>query len=152
MSVRKATRLDYAALVAFGRKFFATLPYPDVEFCEASAMRWLDLMSEVGVLLVAEVDGEPVGMAGGIYSPFVFNDRLKVGAEIMWWVEPEYRCNGVGVELLTMLEQCAAEAGCIRWSMMSIEDGSAERVAAMYHRAGYTPAERTYVKVPRWPQ
>lgn len=152
MSARKAHRGDYPALIGFGRKFFCSLPYRDVEYCEASARRWLDLMSELGVLLVAELDGAPVGMAGGIYSPFVFNDRHKVGAEVMWWVEPEHRGSGVGGELLDLLEQCAAEAGCIRWSMMAIEDGSIDRVAAMYQRAGYRPAERTFVKVPTWPQ
>lgn len=151
MSVRKANTDDYPELVAFGRKFFDSLPYRDVEYSEDSAQRWLDLMRELGVLLVAEIDGEPVGMAGGIYSPFVFNDRHKVGAEIMWWIEPEYRRNGIGSELMTALEVAAANAGCIRWSMMAIED-SAEQVGAMYQRAGYTPAERTYVKVPKWLQ
>ena len=151
MSVRHATADDYPALIAFGRKFFDSLAYADITYCEASAARWLDIMRAHGVLLISEVDDEPVGMAGGIYSPFIFNDSHKVGAEVMWWVEPEYRRNGIGSEMLQALEDAAEREGLIRWSMMAIED-SAEQVGKIYREAGYTPAERTYVKVPKWLQ
>ncbi len=89
MNVRPATRVDYPSLVAMGRRFYGTLPYADVPFCEASAVRWLDLMRQSGVLLVAEHDGAAVGMAGGLFAPFIFNDSVRVGSELMWWVEPE---------------------------------------------------------------
>lgn len=147
--VRCAKIEDDPALVRFGRRFYDTLPYADIPYCESSAVRWLALMREIGVVLIA-LDGDaPVGMAGGVYSKFIFNDAYQVGAELMWWVEPEYRGSGVGQELLAALENAAYAHGAARWSMMAIE-ATADRVGHIYERSGYVPAERTYCKVPQW--
>lgn len=149
ITVRSAKISDDAALVRFGRHFYATLPYGDIPYNEDSASRWLDFMREQGVLLIALDDSKPIGMAGGLYSKFIFNDEFEVGAELMWWVEPEYRNSGVGHELLAALENAAYARGAARWSMMAIED-TAERVAKIYERMGYVASERTYTKVPQW--
>lgn len=148
MNVRPATEADDAVLVDFGRHFYATLPYQDVPYCEESATRWFAMMRDIGVLLVAEVGGRVVGMAGGLFSPFIFNDAFRVGGELLWWVEPLFRCSGVGAAMLGALERSAAEAGCIRWSMVATNESPAalERV---YAKAGYTMSERSFTKVPQ---
>lgn len=151
--VRAATLADDAVLVAMGRKFYESLPYEDVEYCEASAARWLQLMRDQGVLLVAELDGVAVGMAGGIFAPFIFNDAHRVGMEVMWWIEEEHRHAGIGRALLEALERSAYAAHCIRWSMIAVVDGSEDRVGKLYELAGYDHAERTYTKrAPSWPR
>lgn len=145
--IRTTTAADDPALIRFGRSFFDSLPYSDVTYDDESAARFLALMRERGVLLLAEADGFPVGMAGGLYAPFIFNDRLKVGQELFWWIEPEYRSLGIGRELLAELEISAKNAGCIRWSMIAIA-GTQDQVGKLYDRAGYELAELTYTKRP----
>ena len=149
--VRAAHVEDDAALVRFGRRFYETLPYQDIPYCEESAVRWLALMRECGVVLIALADGVPIGMAGGMFSKFIFNDAYTVGQELMWWVEPEFRGSGAGSQLLAALERCAYAHGAARWSMIAIE-ATADRVGPLYLQAGYVPTERTYTKVPRWLQ
>jgi GNAT superfamily N-acetyltransferase len=136
-------------MLVFARHFYDSLPYADIDYDEDSCIAWLAIMRRDGVLLLAEADGVPVGMAGGIFSPFIFNINVRVGAELMWWIEPEHRGSGIGIELLKDMENAAYTAGARRWSMIAIED-TAERVSRIYDQMGYTASERTYCKVPKW--
>lgn len=146
--IRAATRDDYAVLIEMGRKFYADLPYSDIPYNEESAVRWLNFMRKDGVLLVAESGGLVVGMAGGVFSQFIFNDEYKVGAELMFWVEPLFRAEGLGNDLIQGLELAAQNAGCVRWSMIAVCDGSQARVGKFYERKGYAVTEHTYTKRP----
>lgn len=146
--IRAATFEDYATLIDMGRKFYSDLPYSDIPFNEKSAVRWLDFMAKQGVLLVAEMQGVVIGMAGGVFSQFIFNDEHKVGAELMFWIEPLFRAEGIGVQLLETLEKAAQNAGCVRWSMIAVCDGSQARVGKYYERHGYSLTEHTYTKRP----
>lgn len=149
MKVRQATPADYPAMQRFGERFHAWLKYDDIPYDADSVLWWFDLMQREGVCLVIEDDdGQLVGMAGGIFSPFVFNLRYRVGAEIMWWVQEDHRNGGTGKMLLAELERHAELAGCKRWSMIAIE-GTQDSVGAIYERNGYNPTERTYSKVIR---
>lgn len=145
--IRTTTVADDPVLIRFGRLFYGALPYADVAFCAESAARWLATLRERGVLLLAEIDDTPVGMAAGVFGPFIFNDRFKVGAEVFWWIDPEYRSHGIGRELLAELELCAKNAGCIRWSMIAIA-GTQDHVGKLYERRDYHLAELTYTKRP----
>lgn len=149
--VRCAHVEDDPALVRFGRRFYDTLPYADIPYCEASAVRWAAMLREIGVLLIALSDDVPIGMAGGLFAKFIFNDAYQVGSELLWWVEPEYRRSGAGAALLAALEKAAYARGAARWSMIAIE-ATADRVGHIYSQAGYVATERTYSKVPQWQQ
>lgn len=151
MSVRLTTTDDDATLLRFGRSFYDSLPYQDIEFDIDSCVSWLAMMRSSGVLLIAESDGIPCGMGGGLFCPFIFNQAVRVGAELMWWIEPAFRGSGIGLELLHELENSAYTAGARRWSMIAIE-GTHERVSRIYDQLGYTASERTYSKVPQWRQ
>ncbi len=151
MMVRVTTEADDAAMLAFARHFYDSLPYQDIELDPDSCIAWLAVMRRDGVLLLAESDGVPCGFAGGMFTPFIFNINVRVGGELMWWIEPEYRGSGIGRELLIALENAAYTAGARRWSMIAIEE-TAERVSRIYDQMGYTASERTYSKVPTWRQ
>ena len=149
--IRGTTEADDAAMLGFARRFYDALPYRDIEFDPHSIIAWLAIMRRDGVLLLAETDGVACGFAGGMFTPFIFNINERIGGELMWWIEPEYRGSGIGLELLAALENAAYNAGARRWSMIAIE-GTHERVARIYDQMGYTASERTYCKVPTWRQ
>lgn len=149
LSVRTTTDADDPAMLVFARHFYESLPYADIEYDEDSCIAWLAVMRRDGVLLLAESDGLPAGFAGGMFTPFIFNINVRVGGELMWWIEPEHRGSGIGLKLLKALENAAYTAGARRWSMIAIE-GTAERVSRIYDQMGYTASERTYSKVPTW--
>lgn len=147
--IRDTTEADDPALLVFSKHFYDHLPVADIEFDADSCVAWLHVMRTTGVLLLAEVDGKPCGFAGGVFMPSIFNMRVKVGGELMWWIEPDQRGSGIGLELLAGLENAAYTAGARRWSMIALE-GTHERVAQIYDRMGYTASERTFTKVPTW--
>ena len=146
MKVRQATPADYPTMQRFGERFHAWLKYDDIPYDPDSVLWWFDLMQREGVCLVIESDeGEVVGMAGGVFSPFIFNLHSRVGTELMWWVEPEHRSGGAGKLLLEKLEEFAYAAGCKRWSMIAIH-GTESSLGKLYRQANYEPAEHTFTK------
>jgi GNAT superfamily N-acetyltransferase len=58
--------------------------------------------------------------------------------EVVWWVEPEAR--GDGVRLLRAAEDWAIEQGIGKMQMVAPN----ERVGALYERMGYLPVETSY--------
>ncbi len=147
MNVRAATHVDFPRIVQMGRAFWAQTPYRDIPYCPDSIMETCAMMLAQRLLLVAEMNDRVVGAVGAMASPLYANKSVLVGAELFWWVEPEYRNTGVGKLMLKGIEDAAREAGISRFSMMAFDDIEVEKAAAIYARVGYNPTERTFGKV-----
>ena len=147
-SVRPAGHLDVPAIVELGRAFFAV---SDMEalaaFDSGSFATSLHGMIENddAILLVAEIGGEVVGMAGAMVFKAYWNSAIKVGQETFWWVQPEHR-GEAGPVLLHTLEGEAAERGARTFLMVSLEALRPDAVGKLYERRGYAPLERSYWK------
>lgn len=146
--IRPATHDDIAAVTALGKKFhteggLARLAPYDPESIKGLLAGLID--GPDGILIVAEVDGEVVGMAGGLCFPAYFNGAHRIGQELFWWVAPEHR-GGVGKAMLTALEDAARDAGATVWIMIALEAVRPEAVGAVYRRAGYEPVEHLYMR------
>jgi GNAT superfamily N-acetyltransferase len=144
--IRDAVPDDAPELVEMGRAFFAEAGWADkAEFCPESFALTLERLSEAGILLVFEKDGKPVGMAGALYSPAYWNEKVLIGQELFWYCEPPHR-KGAGAELLRHLES-AAKARNVQFFGMVAEHGLRhEALAQVYKRAGYSVAEHTFCK------
>jgi len=144
--IREATRDDITELLRMGDAFAeATDLKAKVGYDRDSVERlFLQLIdSDGGILLILDIDG-PKGGAGGLVHPSIFNNAHLTGSELFWWVDPEWRGNGLS--LFAGLEEAARAKGAQSWMMASvgIED---ERLARIYRRAGYSPSDRNYIKV-----
>lgn len=144
--IRDAVPDDAPALIEMGRAFFAEAGWADkAEFCPQSFAQTLGQLAERGILLVFEKDGRPVGMAGALYSPAYWNEKVLIGQELFWYCEPLHR-KGAGTELLRQLES-AAKARNVKFFGMVAEHGLRhEALAQVYKRAGYSVAEHTFCK------
>lgn len=144
--IRNAVPDDAPSLVEMGRAFFAEAGWADkAEFCEASFRQTLGQLADRGILLVFEKEGRPVGMAGALYSPAYWNEKVLIGQELFWYCEPLHR-KGAGTELLRKLES-AAKARNVKFFGMVAEHGLRhEALAQVYKRAGYSVAEHTFCK------
>lgn len=148
--IRHAEANDLDALLSMGRDFFDhSANSAFTTFDENSLTATLiALMSGVagGSLLVAETDGEVVGMAACVVFPFYANQDTLMGQEMFWWVKPEHR-KGIGGSLLDELEAEAKRKGAKVFMGANL---SGERSAAferLYRRRGYTPAENTHIRM-----
>jgi GNAT superfamily N-acetyltransferase len=144
--IRPAVPDDAPAMIEMGRAFFEEAGWADkAEFCPLSFGLTLERLANAGILLVFEKDGKPVGMAGALYSPAYWNEKVLIGQELFWYCEKPHR-KGAGTELLRQLES-AAKARNVQFFGMVAEHGLRhEALAQVYKRAGYSLAEHTFCK------
>lgn len=88
------------------------------------------------VMLVAEVQGRPVGMAFGLFD----KERAKTGHVAGMWVDPDARGRGAGRALLDAAIAWARSRGLDRLELWVTKgNGPAER---LYERAGFADTGR----------
>ena len=143
--IRPATKDDYPAIEAGAKRFWEHAPF-DVPYKDGSALFYMDIAYDHGLLLVAEHDGEIVGFAAGALAPMMGNNDYLVGSELAWWIEPEHRGGRLGIQLMKSLEAAAAANGCTFWSMIYMESCMPKVIEKMYLKMGYELKETTYGK------
>lgn len=146
--IRDAVHSDIPAIVEMGSLFFSEAEWSDVtEWDDDSVSATLANLIEGdgGILLVAERDGEVIGMTGGLVHPAYFNAHHLTGQELFWWVRPEFR-KGVGAEMFSRLEQEAKDRGAKSWSMIALDRVRPKAMDRIYKVSGYRCAEHSYIK------
>lgn len=129
-------------------KFWEVSGYGDlIPYDHDSTEEYFRASMNCGLLAVSEQEGQITGFIAGVAAPSMVNRNYLIGAELAWWVEPEYRKSGDGIRLIRHIETKAEDIGCKIWSMMSLEAQAPEEMENLYLKLGYTKAERTYVKV-----
>lgn len=82
-------------------------------------------------ILIAEVDGRPVGMAGGFRPDPESGDRQFFGL----WIEPEVRGTGLGESLVEAVSAWAGEVGARRLMLWVTEINTP--AVKLYERLGF---------------
>ena len=145
--IRPAVTADIPRCVEMGRQFFAESGFEAETSLDPESFRATleHLIGNAdGALLVADLGGALIGMAGALAYPHYFNVASKAAQELFWWVEPAKRGGTAGVRLLQALEAWARGVGCGTMTMICLPiDSPAERV---YQRVGYRASERSYIK------
>lgn len=138
--IRRATVNDSERLMEMGMRFVAQTTYSG--FIAAKPERLIDtigsvLMNPDGVILVSGSDASLTGMIAMLAYDHPFSGE-RTAFEVVWWVEPEAR--GDGVRLLRAAEDWAKEQGAGKVQMVAPDD----RVGTLYRRMGYVPVETSY--------
>ena len=115
---------------AFGRSITEVSDRPDAEWARLLVP---DDGSATNLPLVAEVDGEAVGLAWG---RIVFSSP-EVASVYQMWVNPSLRGRGIGMTLIAKITEWARAKGAIRAELgVTCGDNPARR---LYERAGFEP-------------
>lgn len=139
--LRIATLEDADLVMEMGLKFIETTPYKTLytkERLKAVVDEYIASGGENGRLVLLY---ENKGMILGLAYPFAFGDVLQC-TEVAWWVEPEFRKEGVGDLLLEGLEYWAKKVGCSIMTMVSLDD----KLEQFYAKKGYRLSERIHMK------
>ena len=112
----------------------------------AGSLRGL-LDMPLGLVLVAEHDGEIVGGLMGLLTPLWFNQSATVASEVAWWVDPQYRGGAAGVRLLYTFEAWAKERGAAAVCLSDLVLDGEQPAGSLIDKLGYTLVERSHVKV-----
>lgn len=146
--IRDATIDDIPAIVAMGRAFHGEAACSDIVAWddESAAITARNLIEgDDGILIVATIEGESVGMAGGLVHPLYFNHHHRTGQELFWFCPPEHRV-GIGMLMLDRLEGAALRLGAQSWSMIALDTVRPQAIGALYRRRGYRASEHSYIK------
>jgi GNAT superfamily N-acetyltransferase len=138
LTVRLATAADIPRLVKMGQRFRSESSYSKYLAENPARMTELGhtLLAKDGLLL-AERDGETVGMLGFIVHSHFISGELVAG-EVFWWMEPEFR--GEGLKLLEETKRRARLAGAKYLHMIAPN----ERVSRLYRHLGFEFVEATH--------
>lgn len=150
MNIRPAEPDDLPALLDMGREFFEYSPNSAFTTFDENSLTatLIGLMSgaPAGCVLVADIDGKVVGMAGCVVFPFYANFNTLIGQEVFLWVSPAHR-GDVGETLLDDLEDAAMRKGAKVFINANIAGERDKAFARYYRRRGCVPAEQTHIKV-----
>jgi GNAT superfamily N-acetyltransferase len=149
ITVREATEADLPVYMELSADFHAASPMQKV--CEFDpkgfeAFVRLAMQNPDICILLAEVNGEIVGITGGIIYPLYFSPTHKVSQELWWWLTPAARGSGAGNKMFKHLQSWSKERGAKTIFMIALEDEKAQKMEKIYCRSGFEPMERTFMK------
>lgn len=101
--------------------------------------------SDSAIVLIAEAEGNAVGLLAGVVAPTWFQKTKYVAQELAWWVDEEFRSSLVGVRLFMAFEEWAKLTGAESIIMSSIETGS-DNTGRFLERTGYKKSDTNYIK------
>jgi GNAT superfamily N-acetyltransferase len=145
--IRPATVHDTDRIVEMCERFYHITKYIKFAPYDEPTIRELtELLIATGVVLVADLKGELVGLLGMFIGPYLFNRNKIVAHEVVFWVEPEGQGLGVGRELNSAATIVCQERGAVAAQMVKL-DTSPPLVSALYESLGYYHSECSYTKV-----
>ena len=103
MIVRGAVFVDYESIKRFMIDFANANPFKGLHnphYNDMYANRLIDKIRKNGVALVAEKDGEIIGMLLAMVQGDIWLPIIKTMREVAWWVDPEHRGSSAGAKLL----------------------------------------------------
>lgn len=144
--IRKATLADVPVIVSMSAKFYETTSYAAwADFNPDTVENLAANLTENHVMLLAEHEGEVVGMVGLFVAPFMFNNDRTGAYEVVWWVDPAAQGNGAGKALLAAIEPACKEKGADAIQMVHLAS-SPPQAAMIYERMGYAHTESSYTR------
>lgn len=145
-NIRKAVPQDFPKILPMAEAFYNTTTHvASIPFDFDSVLDYYLMMLDLGFILVAENEGELVGMIGCFVQPFLLNKNYKMCTEAMWYVTPDHRAKTVARELMVSAEEEAEALGCDKMVMSALST-SPTGIDAYYKRRGYELSETAYVK------
>jgi GNAT superfamily N-acetyltransferase len=143
MGLRLATNADLSAGVQIGEEFWNACEYK-TPYNAGGVLGFLTGLVQQRQFLVYEFEGEIVGVAGLLITPFHFDPTMIVATEVFWYVRPGVRTHGVGEAMLEGMEALAKARGAVMFSMGTMYDPKAD---VLLTKNGYKVTEKTYTKV-----
>lgn len=147
MRIRPAAAGDRARVLEMARHFLEATTYGRIyPTSDEQLENLLDLVEQLGTVLLAESPLEVVGMLGLVKTPHPFNGAIEAG-EVCWWIEPRHRQGRAAYYLLRSAEDWARQNGCGVLKMVAPNSTDKPNIAHFYETCGFGPLETTFYKV-----
>lgn len=148
MTVRRATVEDFPQIAVLGERFWHTTTLANfANFDQESFITSLGVIYDSGGLIAVAEEGDVIqGAIIAIIEPWVFNLHCSVVSEIGWYVSPECRKKGCGLQLLEALHAWAKDQGANIVIMASTQGPRRAIAKKIYERRGYTHVDDIYIR------
>ena len=149
MTIRPAIFVDIPVLLRMSRDFYSVTNFAEIApFCYDTMSKFFETLIDKRehVFLVAENADRLAGFTIALIFPAWFNRDVIMGQELLWWIEPDHRKQGTGLELLTALEEAVVEKGAGSFIVASLDNLEPDRLARLYARRGYVPHEHMFLR------
>jgi GNAT superfamily N-acetyltransferase len=143
-TIRLATTADLTDLCNMIARFARTYPAPSFDYYKTVAVFQEMIESPEGVVFIADV-GHPVGCLMGRTHEWIFS-REKVAAELLWWVDPEYRKTTIARDLQQTFNEWAVSEGADILQMSMAVTEQSPLIDRFYKRQGFKQTESHYLK------
>jgi GNAT superfamily N-acetyltransferase len=143
-TIRLATPVDLTDLCNMVARFAQTYPAPSFDYRKTVAVFQEMIESPEGVVLIADI-GQPVGCLMGRIHEWLFS-REKVAAELLWWVDPEYRKTTIARDLQHTFNEWAVSEGADILQMSMAMTEQSPLIDRFYKRQGFKQTESHYLK------
>lgn len=145
MIVEYTTDSQIKKLLPLAREFFKKSGFEGVWSDQQFVASLLGFVEKgIGVVFVAERDGKPVAMLGGLVSPDLYTEDV-VAVETFWYAGKK-SVPGEGRKLLEKYEDWSRVKGAKRLRMGSLLNARTPALTRVYRRRGYFPLEAVYEK------
>lgn len=143
-TVRESVDTDRPRILAMGARFARESIYGQLfpGITDVVIEHLIDACQAVGIVFIAEVKGDVVGMIAGLPCVAALTGEPMVD-ELVWWVEPECRSARVGPMLLAALESWTYNSGAVVLKMVAPWGSD---VGRYLQRHGYTAVEVAHMK------
>jgi L-amino acid N-acyltransferase YncA len=146
--IRKANRHDIPAVLDMLRQYRSETPLDflrDANDAEYVTQMLNELIAGRGVVLLAEIEGQAIGMMIAAVMPSIWSPKHFVLTEFAYYVEPEHRGSTAGYRLLrSYLDEAIAlkDSGRICNAFISKMTNSPD---LKYSRFGFSKLEEFWV-------
>jgi RimJ/RimL family protein N-acetyltransferase len=148
MIIREATLKDVIAMLDMASLMQQESPkfsHNSFDAVKASGLFTTLVVKDNGIAFIAEKDGQPVGMIGGMVVEQFFSHDLYA-CDFGVYLKPEHRGGSAVIKMIKAFEQRAIELGAKEISLGISTEVHAERTASLYERLGYVRSGISTIK------
>lgn len=140
MIIRQLTPQDIPSVISLGGRMHEESQFGALTYApEKVAKKCARSVSDPDMLaLVAEKDGEIVGMFGAYVTPYEFGDE-RIAQDILVYVAPEHRGGMAFVRMIKAYVFWAKEKSAALVFLAQTTGVNQDLVANLYQRLGFTP-------------
>ncbi len=144
LEIRELREGERPIALELAREFLKQSPYEKLFPPKEDALEKLFVMTEQwGIVLVADVDGDLVGLIAGVIIEHALTGQMY-GEEVVWYVKPEHRSGRVGIRLLEALTEWTTTNGATMLKMLAPAESP---VGKLLESRGFARVETAFMKL-----
>lgn len=145
--IRKAVIEDKTSIIELSIQFYKeSLKEYGLSFNFLTLDKLVEEFINTKIVIVADVDDKVVGVIAGMVQSSMFDSQQRIGQEIIWYIDKEYRKGSIGIRLLKEFEKQCKFNGANLMVMVYMGNLNNELLDRFYKMNNYRLLENQFIK------